>query len=74
MRMNKASLQALAGEPQFDFIETSQTPDGRRRAHTVKLSSEGLAGALDRLVATCPPAKSAAPMRTVGSRDNAAKK
>jgi hypothetical protein len=74
MRINKASLQALAGEPQFDFIETSQTPDGRRRAHTVKLSSEGLAGALDRLVAACPPAKPMAPMRTVGSRDNAGKK
>jgi hypothetical protein len=73
LRMNKASLQALAGEPQFDFIETSQTPDGRRRAHTAKLSSEGLAGALDRLVTTCPPAKPTAPMRTVGSRDSIAK-
>lgn len=73
MRINKASLQALAGEPQFDFIETLQTPDGRGRAHTARLSSEGLAGALDRLVATCPPAKPVVPMRTVGSRDGAAK-
>jgi hypothetical protein len=73
LRMNRDSLQALAREPQFDFTETSQAADGRRRAQTSVFSSEGLAGALDRLVATCPPAKTTAPLRTVGSRDSVAK-
>jgi hypothetical protein len=71
--MTRDSLQALASEPQFDFTETSQAPDGRRRAQTSVFSSDGLAGALDRLLATCPPAKTAAPVRTVGSRDSVAK-
>ena len=73
LRMTGASVQALAGEPQFDFTETSQAPDGRRRTHTAKFSSEGLAGALDRLLATCPPAKPAAPLQALGSRNSVAK-
>jgi len=73
LRMTRDSLQALASEPQFDFTETSQAPDGGRRARTAKFSSEGLPGALDRLAATCPPAKANAPLRTVGSRDSVAK-
>jgi hypothetical protein len=78
VRMNRASLQSLADVPQFDFTETSQTPDGHRLAHTATFSSEGLAGALDSLLATCPPAKptapfTAAPLQTIGARDAAAK-
>ena len=72
LRMTSASLQSLTALPQFDFTETSQAPDGRRLAHSVKFSSEGLAGALDSLLATCPPPKSA-PLQTIGSRDSAAK-
>jgi hypothetical protein len=71
LRMNRDSLQALARERQFDFTETSQAPDGGRRAQTAKFSSDGLAGTLDRLAATCPPAR--APLRAVGSRDTVAK-
>ncbi|WP_334395410.1 hypothetical protein [Bradyrhizobium sp. AZCC 2289] len=61
VRMNRASLQSLADVPQFNFTETSQTLDGHRLAHTATFSSEGLAGALDSLLATCPPAKPTAP-------------
>ena len=65
VRMNRASLQSLADVPQFDFTETSQTQDGHRLAHTATFSSEGLAGALDSLLATCPPAKPSAPLTAV---------
>ncbi len=88
VRLNRASLQSLADVPQFDFTETSQTQDGHRLAHTATFSSEGLAGALDSLLATCPPARpsapltavpftaapfTAAPLQTIGARDAAAK-
>jgi hypothetical protein len=69
LRATRASLLSLADVPQFEFTETSQTPDGRRLAHPAKFSSEGLAGAFDRLVATCPAPKTL----TIGSRDGAAK-
>jgi hypothetical protein len=64
VRMNRASLQSLADVPQFDFTETSQTQDGHRLAHTATFS-KGLAGALDSLLATCPPAKPSAPLTAV---------
>ncbi len=63
--MNRTLLQSLVDVPQFDFTETSQTPDGRRLAHTATFSSEGLAGALDSLLATCPPAKPVPPLAAV---------
>jgi hypothetical protein len=59
-RMDRAAVRSLAGLAQLEFTETLQTPGGQRLAHSVKFSSEGLAGALDRLVATCPPPKSLA--------------
>jgi hypothetical protein len=71
--MTSASIQLLTALPQLDFTETSQATDGRRLAHSVKFSSEGLASAMDSLRATCPPPKSIGPLQTIGSRDNAAK-
>jgi hypothetical protein len=65
LRMNRGQLQSLADVPQFDFTETSQTPDGRRLAHSATFSSEGLAGALDSLLASCLPAKPTAPLAAV---------
>jgi hypothetical protein len=65
VRMSRAQLQSLADVPQFDFTETSQTPDGHRLAHTATFSSEGLAGALDSLLATCSPARPTAPITAV---------
>jgi hypothetical protein len=59
-RLDRASVRSLAGLAPLEFTETSQTPAGQRVAHSAKFSSEGLAGALDRLVATCPPPKSVA--------------
>jgi hypothetical protein len=73
LQMTRASLQTLAAGPQFDFTETSLAPDGFRRSRTATFSSEGLVAALDRLLATCPPAKTDAPMRTVGSGDSVTK-
>jgi len=73
LRMTRALLQALAAEPEFDFTETSLAPDGRRQARKTKFSSEGLAGALDRLLTTCPPAKPTVPVQAIGARDSASK-
>jgi len=76
LRMDRASVRSLAGLAQLEFTETSQTPDGQRLAHAVKFSSEGLLGALDSLLATCPPAKSLATPSVatpLASRDSAAK-
>jgi hypothetical protein len=67
--LNEASVRAFAEVPQFELTETSQGGDGRRVARTSKFSSEGLAGALDSLLATCPQPKT----MTIGSRDGAAK-
>jgi hypothetical protein len=60
VRLDRAAVRSLAGLEQFEFTETSQSSAGPRVAHSVQFSSEGLAGALDRLVATCPPPKSLA--------------
>jgi len=73
LRMTRASVQSLADAQQLDFTETSRVPDGRRLAHTQKLSSEGLASGLERLLATCPPAKNATAAQAIGARDTAAK-
>ena len=73
LRMTKASVQALAELPQLDYTETSQATDGRRLAHSVKFSGEGLPRALDSLLATCPAPKSIAALQTTESRDSAAK-
>jgi hypothetical protein len=73
LRMTKASVQALAELPQFDFTETSQATDGHRLAHSVKFSGEGLSRGLDSLLATCSAPKSSAPLQTIGSRDSTAK-
>lgn len=56
VRMTRAAVDKLAGQPQFELIESSQGPDGRHAARTA-LSTEGLSRALDTLLPTCPPAK-----------------
>ncbi len=56
VRMTRAAVDKLAGQPQFEFIESSQGPDARHSVRTV-LSTEGLSRALDTLLPTCPPAK-----------------
>jgi len=73
LRMTRASVQSLTVLPQLDFTETSQATDGRRLARSVKFSGEGLASALESLLATCPAPKSIAPLQTIGSRDSTAK-
>jgi hypothetical protein len=71
--MTRASVQSLTALAQLDFTETSQAADGRRLTHSVKFSGEGLASALDSLLATCPAPRSITPLQTIGSRDSAAK-
>ena len=56
VRMTRAAVDKLAGQSQFELIESSQGPDGRRAVRTA-LSTEGLSHALDALLPTCPPAK-----------------
>jgi len=77
LRLNRASVQSMAGVAQFEFTETSQAPDGRQLAHAAKFSNEGLSAALDSLLATCPPPpRSPAPasaVTPVAARDNIAK-
>jgi hypothetical protein len=67
-RMTRAAVDKLAGQPQFEFIELSQTADGRHAVTTV-LSTEGLSHAVDTLLPTCPLPKTVA----VSTRDTAAK-
>ena len=78
LRMNRASVQSMAGVAQFEFTETSQAPDGRRIAHAAKFSNEGLSAALDSMLATCPPPPRSSPASTSAvtpmvARDSAAK-
>jgi hypothetical protein len=73
LRMTRASVQSLADLPQFDFTETSFAPDGRGLVRPGKFSTEGLTGALDSLLATCPAQKDIAPPQANRSQDSAAK-
>ncbi len=73
LRMTRASLQSLADLPQFDFTEANLAPDGSRLGRPAKFSTDGLADALDRLLATCPPQKEIAPPQTNRAHDSAAK-
>lgn len=41
---------------QIEFTESSLAADGHRVPQTTKLSTEGLSGALESLLDTCPPA------------------
>ncbi len=68
VRMTHASVDKLAGQPQFELIESSQGSDGRRALRT-SLSTEGLSHAVDTLLPTCPPSKAV----TVSTRDAAIK-
>ncbi len=73
MRMAKASLRSLLDLSQVEFTESSVAADGHRVPQTTKLSSEGLSGALDSLIATCPPSKNPTPSQAAASRDRAEK-
>ncbi len=73
LRLTRASVQSLADLPQFDFTETTFAPDGRGLVRPGKFSTEGLAGAVDSLLATCPAQKDIAPSQANRSQDSAAK-
>ncbi len=73
LRMTQESVRSLLDLPQLGVTETSLVADGRRLAQTTSLSNDGLAGALDRLSATCPALKGPAPSQTISSRNRAEK-
>jgi hypothetical protein len=73
MRMTRVSLQSLADASQFDLTEAAPGVDGSKLEHVAKISSEGLAGALDGLLATCPAPRNVAPLQSIGARDSVAK-
>jgi hypothetical protein len=76
LRMSRGSIQSLASISRFEFTETSQTTDGHRLAHAMTFSNEGLAGALDSLIATCAPPPKSSPtsvVTPVAARDSATK-
>jgi len=64
MRLIRSRLDSLVGQPQIEITETAVASDGRMVPQTTKLSNEGWAGALESLLATCPPAKEAAAVRS----------
>jgi hypothetical protein len=60
MRLIRSRLDSLVGQPQIEITETAVASDGRMIPQTTKLSNEGWTGALESLLATCPPARDAA--------------
>jgi hypothetical protein len=59
--------------PQSDFTETSMTADGHRSPSTQKLSNEGLAKSMSKLIATCPAPATSVQQQRVEARDQVAK-
>ena len=64
MRLIRSRLDSLVGQPQIEITETAVAADGRLIPQTTKLSNEGWAGALESLLATCPPGREAAAVRS----------
>ena len=65
VRLTRATVDKLVGQPQFEFIESSQTSDGRHAERT-ELSTEGLSRALETLLTTCPAKETVAAQRPSG--------
>ena len=57
LAMARPALQSLLDRPQAELTEISVAADGRRVPQTIKISNDGWAGALQSLLASCPPAK-----------------
>jgi hypothetical protein len=58
---------------QIDLTETGIAPDGRRLAHSERLSTEGLAASLTSLLAICPPPKDTAAVQQALPQNRASK-
>jgi hypothetical protein len=58
LQLNRAQLDKLAGGGQFELSEGTLA-DGQWQYQPLRFSTEGFAHVLDRLLATCPPAKPA---------------
>ncbi|HLG82424.1 MAG TPA: hypothetical protein VKY22_15520 [Bradyrhizobium sp.] len=61
LRIPRPALQSLLDHPEVELTETSLAADGQRMPRITRLSNEGWAGAMETLLATCPPAKAPAP-------------
>jgi hypothetical protein len=68
-QFRKATLLSLSDAPHFDFTEAAPGPDGVGPSRTSRLSNEGLAVALDKLLSTCATAKA----NMAGARSEIAK-
>ena len=64
MRLIRSRLDSLVGQPQIEITETAVASDGRMVPQTTKLSNEGWTRALENLLATCPPGREAAAIRS----------
>jgi hypothetical protein len=64
MRLIRSRLDSLVDQPQIEIIETAAAADGRMVPQATKLSNDGWARALESLLATCPPAREAAAVRS----------
>ena len=64
LRLIRSRLDSLVDQPQIELIETAIAADGRLVPQTTKLSNEGWARALESLLATCPPTREAATVRS----------
>ena len=71
LRMTRASVQNLASEAQFEFVESVHVADGKRVARAAKFSTDGLTSALSTLADTCPPPKNVALRQTVDAESAA---
>ncbi len=61
LRIPRPTLQQLLDRPQVELTETALRGEGQRAPQTTRLSNEGWSGALETLLATCPPARAPAP-------------
>ncbi|MBR1124265.1 hypothetical protein JQ628_22245 [Bradyrhizobium lablabi] len=73
LRLNKEEILSLMSSGQFSFTEMSQAAGARQLARTATLSNDGLGRALNSLIETCPPPKSAPARQTIGVSEAAPK-
>jgi hypothetical protein len=73
LSLPRAALRSLLDRPQIEFTETALLADGHRAPRTTQLSNEGWAGALQTLLATCPPPRSPAAAPVARAAEGATK-
>jgi hypothetical protein len=72
-RMPRAAIQSLLDTPRVELTETSLAADGQRQRRTFTLSNDGVAFAMNSLMATCPPARDSSALHAIALPSSAAK-